>query len=155
MMLVYNPHINMAVRMTFYATLAGPLLMLAYGSVPFVTGTDIAGLEAVLRITLEVSFALLILGFVFGLKIGALTAFVTWLFCRNVHHCERAKLVTGLLTVLFLLPFAEMLPAAIERLPATVAKLYAVVLVLPYILALYWSQVVARKYIADVNLNRM
>ena len=155
MMLVYNPHINMAVRMTLYATLAGPLLLLAHGSVSVFAGTDSAGLEDVVRFTLEVSLVFLILGFVFGLKIGALTAFVTWLFCRNVHHCERAKLVTGLLTVLFLLPFAEMLPAAIERLPATVAKLYAVVLVLPYILALYWSQVVARKYIADVNLNRM
>lgn len=155
MMLAYNPHIKMAIRMTLYATIAGPLLMLAYGSVPFFSGTDSAGLEDVLRFTLEVSFVFLILGFVFGLKIGALTAFVTWLFCRKAQHCERAKLVTGLLTVLFLLPFAKMLPAAIEQLPATVAKLYAVVLVLPYILALYWSQVVARKYIADVNLNRM
>ena len=75
MMLAYNPHINMAVRMTFYATLAGPLLMLAFGSVSFFSGTDSAGLEDVLRFTLEVSFAILILGFVFGLKIGCAFGF--------------------------------------------------------------------------------
>ncbi len=154
MMLAYNPHINVFIRMAIYATLVSPVLLLAHGSVSFFAGTDSARLENVIRFVLEVTFAFTVLGFVFGLKLGLFTAFVTWVFCRKIHHCERARLVTGLMTVLILLPFAQLLPGDIERLPNTLEKLFSVVLVMPYILALYWSQVVARKYIADVNFNQ-
>lgn len=154
MMLAYNPHINVFIRMTLYATLAGPLLLLAHGSVPVFGSVDNLGLEEFVRVVLEVTFVFLVLAFIFGLKLGLFTAFVTWFFCRKIHHCERARLVIGLLTVLFLLPFAQLLPGNIEQLPNTLEKLFSVVLVMPYILALYWGQVVARKYIADVNFNQ-
>lgn len=153
-MLAYNPHINVFIRITFYATVAGPLLLLAHGSITVFGSVDNSRLEDFLRFVLEMTFFFIMLGFVFGLKLGLFTAFVTWLFCRTVHRCERARLVIGLLTVLFLLPFAQVLPGNIERLPNTLDKLFAVVVVMPYILALYWSQVVARKYIADVNFNQ-
>lgn len=155
MMLAYNPHINVLIRMAIYAALMCPLLLLAHGSVPFFAGTDSARLENLFRFVLEVTFVFTVLGFVFGLKLGLFTAFLTWVFCRKIHHCERARLVTGLMTVLILLPFAQMLPGDIERLPNTLEKLYSVVLMMPYILALYWSQVVARKYIADLNFNQI
>lgn len=96
----------------------------------------------------------IIVGVPFGLIVGSAMGAGMAVIYRAIRCSRRFTLAVGLIMCIMLIPSSLLLPKFILSLSNTSARLLAAGLIIPHVLALYWSQIVARKYINGVSRRK-
>ena len=96
----------------------------------------------------------IIIGVPFGLIVGSAMGAGMAVIYRAIRCSRRFTLAVGLIMCIMLIPSSLLLPKFILSFSNTNARLLAAGLIIPHILALYWSQIVARKYINGVSRRK-
>lgn len=96
----------------------------------------------------------IIIGVPFGLIVGSAMGAGMAVIYRAIRCSRHFTLAVGLIMCIMLIPSSLLLPKFILSFSNTNARLLAAGLIIPHVLALYWSQIVARKYINGVSRRK-